>query len=73
MSTLEKLSLIIVASSLTSPQAGAQQAPGAAIEEIVVTARKREESLQQTPLAVSAFTAQDIEARVSTTSRTSRC
>lgn len=61
MSTLEKLSLIIVASSLTSPQAGAQQAPGAAIEEIVVTARKREESLQQTPLAVSAFTAQDIE------------
>lgn len=34
-----------------------------ALEEIVVTARKREESLQDTPISVAAFTAQDLEAR----------
>lgn len=33
------------------------------IEEITVTARKREESLQQTPVAITAFTATDIEDR----------
>ena len=33
----------------------------AAIEEIVVTARKREESLQDIPLAIAAFTSQDIQ------------
>ncbi len=32
-----------------------------ALEEIVVTARKREESLQEIPLAISAFTADDID------------
>ena len=32
-----------------------------ALEEIVVTAQKREESLQDTPVAVSAFTARDIQ------------
>lgn len=32
-----------------------------ALEEIVVTARKREESLQDIPLAISAFTADDID------------
>ncbi len=33
----------------------------AALEEVVVTARKREESLQETPVAVSAFTGEDLE------------
>ncbi len=33
----------------------------AALEEIVVTARKREESLQETPVAVSAFSAESLE------------
>src|SRR5687768_17902449 len=32
-----------------------------ALEEIVVTARKREESLQETPIAISAFTADALE------------
>ena len=32
-----------------------------ALEEVVVTARKREESLQETPLAVSAFSSQGLE------------
>ena len=35
----------------------------ATLEEIVVTARKREESLQDTPLAVTAFGARDLEQR----------
>jgi len=33
------------------------------LEELIVTARKREESLQETPIAISAFNANDIEAR----------
>ncbi len=33
----------------------------AALEEVIVTAQKREESLQDAPLAVSAFTAEDME------------
>ncbi len=35
----------------------------AVLEEVVVTARKHEESLQATPIAVSAFTADDLEQR----------
>ena len=38
-------------------------AQGAALEEIVVTAQRREESLQDTPVAVSAFTADAIETK----------
>jgi len=34
-----------------------------ALEEITVTARKREESLQDTPVSVAAFTSADLEAR----------
>ena len=34
----------------------------AALEEVVVTARKREESLQETPVAVSAFSGDNLEA-----------
>ncbi len=36
------------------------------LEEIVVTARKREESLQRTPISISAFTAEGLEARAVT-------
>ncbi|QIB64552.1 TonB-dependent receptor [Kineobactrum salinum] len=36
-------------------------AAGAALEEVVVTAQKRQESLQDTPIAVSAFTATAIQ------------
>lgn len=38
-------------------------AQAGALEEIVVTARKREESLQDTPISVAAFTAADLEQR----------
>lgn len=36
-------------------------ASGATIEEVFVTARKREESLQETPLSVTAFSGQALE------------
>jgi hypothetical protein len=39
------------------------EAQAGALEEIVVTARKREESLQDTPISIAAFTTQDLEAR----------
>ena len=38
-------------------------AQAGALEEIVVTARKREESLQDTPISVAAFTADDLQQR----------
>ena len=37
------------------------------LEEVIVTAQYREENLQQTPIAITAITAQDIEARGFTT------
>ncbi|MBN1240532.1 MAG: TonB-dependent receptor [Gammaproteobacteria bacterium] len=42
------------------------QAAGQQLEEVVVTARFREESLQQTPLAISALTAETLEANGAT-------
>src|SRR3954470_7565142 len=52
--------------ALTSAAAFAQSeaskgVPG--LEEVVVTARYREENLQQTPIAISAITADDIQQR----------
>ena len=51
---------------LTTPsvaQTGSQQqAQSPMLEEIVVTARKREESLMEVPLAITAFSASDVEA-----------
>ena len=38
-------------------------APVAAIEEVLVTARKREESLQETPISIAAFNQQELERR----------
>ena len=42
----------------TAPQAGAQEA--SALEEIVVTARKREEALADIPIAITAFSAEQL-------------
>jgi iron complex outermembrane receptor protein len=44
-------------------QAQAQEAQQQGLEEIVVTARFREENLQQTPLAITAFTGENLEVR----------
>ena len=46
----------------TAEQTGTVDQTGR-LEEIVVTARKRSENLQSTPIAISAFTAQSIERR----------
>jgi iron complex outermembrane recepter protein len=40
---------------------GAPANPSAQVEEVVVTARKREESIQDVPVAVSAFTGEQLE------------
>ena len=57
---------LVAGAALSSLAAGlvhaqeASEARSALIEEVVVTARKREESLQEVPLAVSAFSAEEL-------------
>jgi iron complex outermembrane recepter protein len=59
------LTLMLCLSAMLSPQAQAQTNTGTefGIEEVVVTARKREESLQETPISIQAFTADGLEKR----------
>lgn len=52
--------IAMFAAAVAGPGALAQQA---VIEEIIVTAQKREQRLQDTPVSVTAFTAEAIEAR----------
>ena len=52
--------------AMTGASAAAQEAPSdgtsaAQVEEIVVTARRREESLQDVPISVTAFTADALD------------
>lgn len=61
------LAAAIAWSGLTATEARAQR-PAAAeddfgLEEIVVTARKREENLQRTPISITAFTGQSLDER----------
>jgi iron complex outermembrane receptor protein len=59
-------SLTAVAATLITPTVAlAQDATGESggLEEVVVSAQYREERLQETPLAISAFTAENLEAR----------
>jgi iron complex outermembrane receptor protein len=51
-----------VALAPTVVLAQSEEKPGATIEEIIVTARKRSESLQQTPIAITAQSAAALEA-----------
>ncbi len=62
------MTLAAVAMAVASDGASAQQAAPAAqaaesggIAEVLVTARRREESLQEVPLTVAAFTSEDLE------------
>lgn len=57
----ESLLLPVAAMALAFPLSPPAFAQGAELEEIVVTARKRSESLLEIPLTVSAFTAEQIE------------
>lgn len=56
------LTPLIATGLLTVPTLQAAEG-GFALEEVVVTARKREESLQDTPVAVSAFTTNELKVR----------
>ncbi|MFK8051322.1 MAG: TonB-dependent receptor [Halioglobus sp.] len=64
-----KMALAITATLLTAPFATTgyaqenQSSINSLLEEIVITARKREESVQDTPIAVSAFSGASLEAR----------
>jgi iron complex outermembrane receptor protein len=57
-----RASCVLVATSIAAIPKPAQAAEGGpTLEEIVVTARKREESLQETPIAISAFSADALD------------
>ena len=64
---LNPVSLIVatVAASVTVPSALAQEIPSRSrsvlLEEVVVTARKRDESMQDVPVAVTAYGADHID------------
>lgn len=58
-----KNSLVIKQLPASMPKNSRDKSTGMAIEEVVVTARKREESLQDTPLAVTAFTGESMDDR----------
>lgn len=53
--------LAIAASAAAAPALSLAAESSSMLEEIVVTARKRVESLQETPIAISAFTADSLE------------
>ena len=55
--------ILMVPAALGAPPAAAQEERISALEEVIVTARKREESLQDAPLAVTALSADILEAR----------
>jgi outer membrane receptor protein involved in Fe transport len=55
------LSSVALATFSTSVWSQDQQAQVGGVEEIVVTARQRIESLQEIPLAIAAFSSEDIQ------------
>ncbi len=57
------LAALLLVATAPLPQAALAQDAVEGLEEIVVTARKREESLQVTPIAVSAFSSVELEQR----------
>jgi iron complex outermembrane receptor protein len=46
-----------------APQGGSAAAGGAEVEALIVTAQKKEENIQDVPIAISAFSAKDLEAQ----------
>ena len=58
-----RVGALAAAVSAVSGYSGAALAQETVIEQVIVTARFREENLQQTPLAITAFTGENMEAR----------
>jgi len=58
--TVSILALSIAAPALAQTTGGAE--PASAVDDIIVTAQKREESIQDVPIAVSAFSAENLDA-----------
>lgn len=56
MKRLTRITGAIIATSLLPLTTASAQDGASAIEEITVTARKRDESLQEVPIAITAFT-----------------
>lgn len=61
MKTLFKFLGLLIALSFLPLSAAIAQSGASSIEEVVVTARKRDESLQEVPIAITAFTEQTIQ------------
>jgi iron complex outermembrane receptor protein len=59
--TIVSVCLVSFCSSLSAQDGGDRRSSGLAIEEITVTAQKREESLQDVPLSVTAFNSEDLD------------
>ena len=57
------ISLLAFAIIVTTPSHQAFAQEGAALEELVVTARKREENILDVPLSITALTSENIEAK----------
>jgi iron complex outermembrane receptor protein len=67
MNTLSRSALLLSSAAIVAP-AGFAQAPdapgaGGALEEITVTAQRRAENIQDVPIAISAFSANELEKR----------
>ena len=62
-STRLRTALICTAAGFTASLAGEVMAQSLALEEIVVTARKREESIQDIPVVVTAYSAEELSRR----------
>ena len=60
-------STALLGATTASAQQAQQSATSGALEEVVVTARYREEKLQETPIAITAIMAEDIQVRGFTT------
>ena len=60
---LSALALVVGLGVLVAPMASAESGAQSSVEEIIVTATRREESIQDIPIAVSAFAGEDLEAR----------
>jgi outer membrane receptor protein involved in Fe transport len=66
LKTTTALSVVLASASLMAPQAKAQAAPAgpeasSVLEDVIVTARKRSERLQDVPQSIQAFSSEQIE------------